>query len=137
MPPSLTHPARTHTQSRTRTRTGNRPTLGVIRLGWAALLLAAPARVIATFGGPVDPTSVTVARILGARHAAQGLVEVATWPKWRRAGSLVDAAHSATAAALGAGSARWRRVGFADSAVAAGFALAGWGRHGHRPGATS
>ena len=67
----------------------------------------------------------TVARILGARHATQGLVEVATWPKCRRAGSLVDAAHSLTAAGLGARAARWRRVGLADSVVAAAFAFAG------------
>ncbi len=123
MPPSMTHPPRP------------RPTLGVIRLAWAALLLAAPERVIAAFDGPVDTTSVTVARILGARHAAQGLVEVATWPRCRRAGSLVDAAHSVTAAGFGAMAARWRRVGFADSVVAAGFAFAGRRHFGSPPGA--
>ena len=103
-----------------------RPTLGVIRLVWAAILLAAPAAVIDALGGPVDSTSMTVARILGARHATQGLVEVATWPKWRRAGSLIDAAHSVTAVSLGVSAPRWRRVGLADGGLAAAFALAGW-----------
>ena len=106
----------------------SRRALGVIRLAWAATLLAAPAGVVKTFGGPVDPTSVTVARALGARHAIQGLVEVAGWPKWSRAGAFVDAAHSLTAAGLGVGAAHWRRVGLTDSVVAAAFAFAGWTR---------
>ncbi len=102
-----------------------RPTLGVLRLAWAAILLAAPAAVLNALGAPVDSTSVSVARILGARHAAQGLVEVVTWPKWRRAGSFIDAAHSLTAVGLGLSSPRWRRVGLTDSVVAAVFAVGG------------
>jgi len=101
-------------------------TLGLIRLAWAATLLAAPAAVVGAFGGPADPNSVTVARALGARHATQGLIEVAAGPKWSRAGSSVDAVHSLTAAGLGLGAARWRRVGLIDSVVAATFACAGW-----------
>lgn len=103
-----------------------RPTLGVIRLAWAAILLATPTAVLGALGGPVDSTSVTIARILGARHAAQGLVEVATWPKWRRAGSFIDATHSLTAVGLGISAPRWRRLGLTDSGIAAAFALAGW-----------
>lgn len=113
MTSSLSHPTRP------------RPTLGLIRLAWAAMLLAAPAAVLDAVGGPVDSASVTVTRILGARHAAQGLFEVATWPKWRRAGSLVDAAHSFTAVGLGVSSPRWRRVGLTDGVVAAAFAAGG------------
>jgi hypothetical protein len=109
-----------------------RPTLGVIRLAWAAILLAAPATVVDVLGGPVEPTSVAVARILGARHAAQGLVEMAAWPRWRHAGALVDAAHSLTAAGLGVRSPRWRRVAFTDSVVAAAFAFGGRERPGPR-----
>ncbi len=101
------------------------PALGVIRLVWATVLLAAPAAVLDAVGGPVDSNSVTVARILGARHAAQGLLEVTTWPKWRRAGALVDAAHSLTAVGLGVSSPRWRRVGLTDSVVAGAFAVGG------------
>ena len=103
----------------------SRPTVAVIRLAWAAALLAAPAAVVDALGGPVDSTAVTVARILGARHAAQGLVEVATWPRWRRVGSFIDGAHSLTAVGLGVSTTRWRRIGLTDSAVAAAFALAG------------
>lgn len=103
-----------------------RPTLGVMRLAWAATLLAAPAAVLDVLGGQVDSTSMTVARCLGARHAVQGLVEIVTWPKWRRAGSFIDAAHSLTAVGLGVSAPRWRRVGFADSGIAAAFAFAGW-----------
>lgn len=101
------------------------PTLGLIRLAWAALLLASPTTVLAAVGGPTDSTSVTVARVLGARHALQGLFECSTWPKWRRAGSLIDAAHSLTAIGLGVSSPRWRRVGLADSVVAGAFAVGG------------
>jgi hypothetical protein len=103
-----------------------RPTLGVIRLAWATILVAAPAAILDALGGQVDSTSVNVARLLGARHAAQGLVEIATWPRWRRAGSFIDAAHSLTAVGLGVSAPRWRRVGLADSGIAAAFALAGW-----------
>ena len=103
-----------------------RPTLGVIRLVWAATLLAAPATILDALGAPVDSTSVSVARILGARHAAQGLVEIATWPKWRRDGSFIDAAHSLTVVGLGVIAPRWRRVGLTDGSIAAAFALAGW-----------
>jgi hypothetical protein len=103
-------------------------TLGVVRLAWAATLLASPARVVKAFGSPVDRTSVTVARVLGARHAIQGLVEVAAGPKWSRASALVDGAHSLTAAGLGVGAARWRRAALIDSVVAAAFACAGWAR---------
>ena len=94
----------------------------MIRLAWATILLAVPAAVLDALGGQVDSTSMTVARILGARHTAQGLVEVATWPKWRRAGSFIDAAHSLTAVGLGVSAPRWRRVGLADSSIAAAFA---------------
>ena len=104
----------------------SRPMLGWIRLAWAGILLAAPAAVVGVIGGPVNPTSVTVARILGARHAVQGLVEVGAWPRLRRAGALVDAAHSLTAAGLAVSADRWRRVGMTDCVVAGAFAIAGW-----------
>ncbi len=54
--------------------------LGLVRVGWAAALLAAPNVVVGVMGGRVDSRSVAVARILGARHAAQGAFEVATGP---------------------------------------------------------
>ena len=67
----------------------------------------------------------TVARVLGLRHAAQGVVEVATWPRWWRAGWMVDAAHSLTGTGLGVADTNWRRVALTDRGVAAAFALAG------------
>lgn len=99
--------------------------LAVIRLAWSTALLAAPGRLIAALGGQVDSRSVTVARILGARHAIQGIVELATWPKLRRLGSAVDAAHSLTAALLAMRDAPRRRVAITDTVIAAGFASAG------------
>lgn len=99
--------------------------LGVIRLAWAVTLLAAPAAAVDAMGGHVDTKSVNVARILGARHATQSALEVATWPRWRRAGWMVDGAHSLTAAGLAAADASWRRIALADSVIAAAFAAAG------------
>jgi len=99
--------------------------LGVVRLGWAAALLAVPQAVIPRMGGQVDSKSVAVARILGARHAAQGALEVVTGSRGRHAGSMIDAAHSLTAAALGLFDASWRRVALTDAAIAATFAIAG------------
>jgi hypothetical protein len=113
------------------TSTSPCPTIGVIRLGWAALLLAAPSKVLAAFGGPADSTSVTVARVLGARHAIQGAVEVAAWPRWRRSSSVIDAAHSLTAVALSASDRRWRRLARTDGLIAAAFAVGGLA--GRRP----
>jgi hypothetical protein len=99
--------------------------LGVVRLAWAVTLLAAPATVVGAIGGQVDDKSMVVARILGARHAAQGLIEVTTWPRWRRAGWMIDAAHSLTAVGLGIADASRRRVAWADSGVAAALAAVG------------
>lgn len=62
------------------------PVVGAVRLGWAALPLATPQRVLAILGGPQTGAAVTVARILGVRHAVQSLVEITTWPRWRRHG---------------------------------------------------
>jgi hypothetical protein len=89
-------------------RAAHRPAIGLIRLGWAAVLFAAPAKLLDVLGCPTDHISVTVARVLGVRHALQGGVEVTTWPRWRRTGSFVDAAHSLTVAALALGAPRSR-----------------------------
>jgi hypothetical protein len=99
--------------------------LSGVRLGWAAILIATPAAVIDAIGGQANSTTVTVARILGARHAAQGAIELAAGSRWRHAGSMVDAAQSITAAGLGALDASWRRLALTDAAIAATFAVAG------------
>lgn len=99
--------------------------LGLLRLCWAVALLAAPERVLGLLHGPVESALVATARALGARHAVQATAEIASWPRWRRAGALVDAAHSLTAAALGVGAPRLRELACADSALAAAFAAGG------------
>jgi hypothetical protein len=101
------------------------PAIGFVRLGWAALVLAAPSQILRVLGEPADSTSVAVARVLGGRHAVQGIVEVAAWPRWRRTGVFVDAAHSLTAVALATSDRRWRRLGFLDGGIATAFALGG------------
>jgi hypothetical protein len=101
------------------------PLLGVVRLTWAGLLLAVPGKVLRALGGPGTGSPVTIARILGVRHAAQGLVEMTAWPRWRRTGGMVDAAHGLTAAGLALRSPQWRRIGLADTFIAGAFASAG------------
>jgi hypothetical protein len=100
--------------------------LGAARLVWAAVLLAAPGGLIRLAGAAPTPPALAVARVLGARHAVQGLAEVWAWPRWGRAGVLVDSAHGLTAAGLAALDRPWRRVAAADMTMAAGFAWAGW-----------
>jgi len=78
---------------------------------------------------------VVVARALGARHCAQGLVELTTWPRWRKAGATVDCLHAMTGLGLAAVNRRWRLVALLDSSIAAGFAIAQ--RHGQGAAATA
>jgi len=95
------------------------------RLVWSALLLAVPARVIRAAGGTADPRSVGVARVLGARHALQGTVELLAWPRAHRAGALVDLLHAGTAAGLAALDPARRRVALVDTVGATTFAVVG------------
>ena len=99
--------------------------LGTIRLMWATALLIAPRPLLRFVGKEPDMTSVAVARVLGARHALQGVVEIGAWPRWRRVGIAADLAHAATGIAFAGVDPRWRRVGLTDTAVAAAFALGG------------
>lgn len=99
--------------------------LGAIRLLWAAGLLISPQRVIVALGGEDTPRSCFVGRVLGVRHLIQGAAELTFWPKGRRIGSFVDAAHAASAALFARSSPDWRRAAATDAAVAASFAMAG------------
>jgi hypothetical protein len=92
-------------------------------LGWAAFLLVTPSSALSLLGGQPDATSRSVARILGARHVLQAMVELTSWPRWRRIGSLVDATHAATALALAIADQRWRRPAGADAVIAATLAV--------------
>ena len=100
--------------------------LGTIRLMWATALLVEPRPLLRFVGKEPDATTVVVARILGARHALQGLVEIGAWPRWRKVGMTADFAHAASGIAFAGLDARWRRVGLTDAAIAASFALGGW-----------
>ena len=90
------------------------------RLGWAAVLLVAPGRVLSAAGLPADRLTVTVARVLGARHLAQGAVTAfAPTPAITALGTAVDALHTASCLAAAAVSPRWRRAALLDAAVEA------------------
>ena len=95
------------------------------RLVWAAAVIGFPNRLIDAAGGSPDRRSRRVARILGARHAIQGSLELASWPRWSRAGIVVDGLHAITAAGLGALDPDRRRVALTDTAIASTFALLG------------
>lgn len=95
------------------------------RLAWAAALLAAPDAMVRAAGGTADGRSRRVARILGARHAIQGTIELLSWPRWRRSGIAVDGLHATTAAGLALVDDSRRRVAVADTAAATTFAVLG------------
>lgn len=97
--------------------------LGSIRLLWAGSLLLVPRKLFGLVGDTPDTTSLAIARILGARQLAQGVVEFTAWPSWRRLGIAVDLTHAGSALLFARFDARWRRVWLIDSAVATAFAL--------------
>ncbi|MDM4143086.1 hypothetical protein [Mycobacterium sp. FLAC0960] len=102
----------------------------LIRAGWGAVLVAAPAEVLDHIHGVrVDRKALVVTRILGARHLAQALLSgVNPGPEVLAAGVWVDAVHSATALGLAVVDRRRARGGVTDAAVAASWAALGW-RH--------
>lgn len=109
------------TSSRTTTRA-----LTAARLGWAAVLLLAPASSLRGAGVP----SAAVARVLGVRHLAQALLATAApRPVVQRGSALVDAVHTGSCLVVAAVSPRWRRAALVDAVIEAGFA----GVAGRRP----
>lgn len=100
----------------------------LIRAGWGAVLLAAPAEVLSHLQGvQVDREAIVVTRILGARHLAQALLSgVDPGPEVLAAGVWVDTVHSATALGLAAIDRRRARGGVTDAVVAASWAGLGW-----------
>ena len=102
--------------------------LGVLRLLWAVSLLVWPRTIFARFGGTEFPESRLVGRILGARHLVQGVAEVTVWPRGRRLGSFVDAAHALSVCAAAIATRRWRKIATIDAAIAASFSLVGTSR---------
>lgn len=102
----------------------------LIRAGWGAVLLAAPAEVLDHIHGvQVDRKALVITRILGARHLTQAALSgVSPGPEVLAAGVWVDAVHSATALGLAVLDRRRARGGVTDAAVAASWAALGW-RH--------
>jgi hypothetical protein len=96
--------------------------VALVRAGWGALLLTAPQAVLRAAGHREPSGAVTVVRVLGARHLAQGLVTAAvpTGPVVAL-GAVVDGLHAASQFALAAAAPRWRRAGLADGLLATAF----------------
>jgi hypothetical protein len=94
-----------------------------MRLIWAVALLAVPGPIIVVLGGQDAVASRLVLRILGVRHLLQAGIELQSWPRWRRAGSNIDALHAASAAAFSVASRQWRHAALADASIAASFSL--------------
>lgn len=71
--------------------------LAPLRLAWGVTLLLAPDRVLECWGDPPGETVRIAARVLGARHLAEGLLQLASAGQvgrsWTRG---VDAIHAAT-----------------------------------------
>lgn len=91
----------------------------LVRLGWAGVLLVAPERVLAlAHGGPVPPAAVALARVLGARHLAQGAITAATGNRAVAvAGTASDVLHIGSLLLVAALSPQWRRLALVDAAI--------------------
>lgn len=92
--------------------------LRLARVAWGSFLLVKPSRASALLGAPPGPGAPRVARVLGGRQVLQGAVELIWWPRWRRAGVAVDAAHALSGLVVATGDRRWRRAALIDSAIA-------------------
>lgn len=98
-----------------------------LRVGYAALLLAAPDPVIGLYTGHrADPLTRAVTRLLGSRHLIQGILTGGTPSTHVLAlGVKVDLAHAASMLGLAVLDQRRRRAGLIDAAVAGSFAMTG------------
>ena len=115
-----------------RRRPSRRRPIGLLalRVAWGTLLLARPGRAIRLLGGQDTRASIRVARILGARHAAECVMEMTGTTRWLAAGAAVDALHGLSGIAFAALSPRWRRPATLDAIGA--FAMAGTGARAAR-----
>jgi hypothetical protein len=90
------------------------------RLAYGVTLLAAPETVLKSFGSPNDDEAIATARILGARHVLQAVVQ--RRGALSRVGASVDAFHAISMAWLASVSDRYRRAAIIDGIIAGGFA---------------
>ena len=100
--------------------------LELARLAYGMALLAAPRQLAgAVTGAPVSANTITVMRVLGARHVIQAAVTVRSGRRLRAIASGVDLLHLASLGPIGvACDRRQRRLVTADAAVEASFAAA-------------
>ncbi|GAB3981166.1 hypothetical protein GCM10029978_081200 [Actinoallomurus acanthiterrae] len=88
----------------------------IARLTWGVLLTTAPGVVLETITRrPSTPSQRWVLRVLGSRHAAQAVVDLARpTPTVLRLGAAVDLLHAATCAGAVAFLPVWRRPAALD-----------------------
>ena len=101
--------------------------LAGVRAGYGAVQLAVPAySAEQRLGGPLDPTTQRVVRVLGARQVTQaGLALAFPAEPLLGLGVGVDAMHALSMVALAAARPRWRRPALVSGLMAATFAAAG------------
>ena len=114
------------------TRARRRPTAPVVleagRAAYGLVALVAPQRVAAlVLGRPAGEAATRVARLLGARHLAQGVAVLATGSApAHRVGGGVDALHAASMVPWAALTRTDRRYYVTSGVVAATLALLEW-----------
>jgi hypothetical protein len=100
----------------------------LLRAGWGAALVVAPDQVMSNVHGlHVDRKSITVVRILGARHLIQAALSgLRPSPDVLAMGVWIDAVHALTALGLAVLDKRRARAGLTDAAFAGLWAGAGY-----------
>ena len=101
--------------------------LASVRAGYGMIQLAVPGySAEQQLGGPLDPTTLRVVRVLGARQVAQaGLVLAFPAEPLLGLGVGVDALHALSMVPLALATPRWRRPALVSGLMAAAFAAAG------------
>ena len=98
--------------------------LSLLRAAYGGALLAAPRAILELYGGSGDDEStVVVARVLGARHLLQALVQ--RGGALPRLGAAVDAFHAASMLALAATATGHRKPALVDGTIATSMAVMG------------
>ena len=106
--------------------------LATLRAGYGAVQLAVPGySAEQRLGGPLDPATLRVVRVLGARQVVQaGLAQfwlARSFPAdpLLGLGVAVDALHALSMIPVAAAAPRWRRPALVSGLMAAAFAVAG------------
>jgi hypothetical protein len=101
--------------------------LASVRAGYGLIQVALPGySAEELLGGPLDPTTVRVVRVLGARQVTQaGLALAFPAEPLAGLGVGVDALHALSMVPLALATPRWRRPALVSGLMAAAFAAAG------------